>query len=92
MTDIDDALRTRFPEGFGSPMADWVTLKLKEETPGAGSIEKEFEIFAMTQRVESEKVMDQAKAFKLVAYGLLILVLGALGLLAFIVGRLKRNR
>jgi N-acetylglutamate synthase-like GNAT family acetyltransferase len=92
MTDIDDALRAKLPEGFGSPMADWVTLKLKEESPGAGSIEKEFEVFAMAQRAESEKVMDQAKAFKLIAYGLLILVLGALGILAFIVGKLKRNR
>ncbi len=92
MTDIDDALRAKLPEGFGSPMADWVTLKLKEENPGAGSIEKEFEVFAMAQRAESERVMDQAKAFKLVAYGLLIVVLGALGLLAFIVGKLKRNR
>ena len=69
-----------------------MTLKLKEESPGAGSIEKEFEVFAMAQRAESEKVMDQAKAFKLIAYGLLILVLGALGILAFIVGKLKRNR
>jgi len=92
MTDIDDALRAKLPEGFGSPLADWVSLKLKEENPGAGSIEKEFEIFAMTQRAESEKVMDQAKAFKLIAYSLLILVLGALGLLAFIIGKLKRNR
>jgi N-acetylglutamate synthase-like GNAT family acetyltransferase len=92
MIDIDDALRAKLPEGFGSPMADWVTLKLKEENPGAGSIEKEFEIFAMAQRVESERVMNQAKTFKLMAYGLLVLVLGALGLLAFIVGRLRRNR
>ena len=92
MTDIDDALRAKLPEGFGSPMADWVTLKLKEENPGAGSIEKEFEIFAMAQRAESERVMDQAKSFKLVAYGLLILVLGALGLLAFLLGRLRRKK
>ena len=92
MVDIDDALRAKLPEGFGSPMADWVTLKLKEENPGAGSIEKEFEIFAMAQRAESEQVISRAKTLRVLAYSFLVLVLGALGLLAYIFGRIRRNR
>ena len=92
MTDVDDAIRAKLPEGFGSPMADWVTLKLKEENPAATQAEKEFEVFAMAQRAESERTMERAQAFKLLAYGLLVLVLAALGLLAFVLGRLRRNR
>jgi N-acetylglutamate synthase-like GNAT family acetyltransferase len=91
MTDIDDALRAKLPEGFGSPLADWVTLKLKEENPGPGSIEKEFEVFAMAQRVESERLISQAKALRMIAYGLLIVALGALGALAWVFGRLRRR-
>lgn len=91
MTDIDDTLRAKLPEGFGSPMADWVTLKLKEENAATGSIEKEFEVFALAQRLESERLMSQAKSFRVVAYGLLVLALGALALLAFVFGKLKRH-
>ena len=92
MTDIDDTMRAKMPEGFGSPLADWVTLKLKEENPGAASVEKEFEVFAIAQRAESERVISQAKAFRFIAYGLLVLALAALGVLAFVFGRMKRNR
>lgn len=92
MTDIDDTIRARLPEGFGSPMADWITLKLKEENQSAISLEKEFEIFAQAQRDESERLLSQAKAFRVFAYGLLVLALGALGLLAVFLTRMKRKR
>ncbi len=91
MTDIDDVLRAKLPEGFGSPLADWVTLKLKEENPVAISVEKEFEVFAMAQRAESERTISQANSLRLIAYGLLVLVLAALGVLAFVFGRFRRN-
>jgi N-acetylglutamate synthase-like GNAT family acetyltransferase len=92
MIDIDDATRSRMPEGFGNPNADWVILKLKDENQSSISLEKEFEIFAQAQRSESERVMSQAKAFRLVAYGLLFLGLLGLGALALIFGRLRRKR
>lgn len=91
MVDIDDATRAKMPEGFGSPNADWVTLKLKDESAPAVSIEKEFEIFAMAQKEESARVLSQAKAFRMLAYGLLILALAALGALAFVFSRLRRH-
>jgi N-acetylglutamate synthase-like GNAT family acetyltransferase len=92
MTDIDEASRARLPEGFGSPLADWVTLKLRDDNPAVKNMEKEFEVFAMAQRAESERRMDRAKAFRVLAYGLLVLALGALGLLAFVFGRLRQKR
>ncbi|HEV8543563.1 MAG TPA: hypothetical protein VGR78_14295 [Verrucomicrobiae bacterium] len=92
MRDIDDATRAKMPEGFGSPNADWVILKLKEENHAAVSIEKEFEVFAQAQRAESERVMSQAKAFRILAYGFFILVLMALGALAVVFGKLRKKR
>jgi N-acetylglutamate synthase-like GNAT family acetyltransferase len=92
MTDVDDATRAKLPEGFGSPNADWVTLKLKEENPATVAAEREFEVFAIAQRAESERMISQAKALRLVAYGLLLLVMGALALLAYIFGRIRRKR
>jgi N-acetylglutamate synthase-like GNAT family acetyltransferase len=92
MADIDDAIRARMPEGFGSPNADWVTLKLKDENQATASIEKEFEVFVQAQRAETDRTMSQAKAFRILAYGLLILALMILGALAVVFGRLRRRR
>jgi N-acetylglutamate synthase-like GNAT family acetyltransferase len=92
MVDIDDTIRAKLPEGFGSPMADWVSLKLKDENPAASAAEQEFEVFAISQRVETERMMDRAKAFKIIAYSLLVLVMAALALLAFVLGRLRQRR
>ena len=91
-TDVDAALRAKLPEPFGNPAADWVSLKLKDENQVA-NVEREFELFAMTQKQESERLMSQAQAFKVIAYGLLFVVLGAIAALAFFLSRLRnRNR
>jgi N-acetylglutamate synthase-like GNAT family acetyltransferase len=92
MVDVDEAMRAKLPEEFGNGKADWVMLKLKEESQSAVSIEKEFEVFAEAQRAESERVMSQAKALRFVSYILLLLALMALGVLAVIFGRLRRKR
>jgi N-acetylglutamate synthase-like GNAT family acetyltransferase len=90
--DVDDALRAKLPELFGNPAADWVSLKLKEETQQSATVEKEFEIFAMAQKQESERLISQAKAFRLLAYGLLFLVLAGIAALAFFYSRLRGRR
>jgi hypothetical protein len=91
-TEIDDTLRARLPEPFGNPAADWVSLKLKDESQSAAAIEREFEVFAMAQRQESERLMGQAQAFKVIAYGLLFVVLAAIGALAFFYSRIRNRR
>jgi N-acetylglutamate synthase-like GNAT family acetyltransferase len=90
--DTDDALRAKLPEEFGNPAADWVSLKLKEDNQSVDMIEKEFEIFAMTQKQESERLVSQAQSFKLIAYGLLFIVLAAVGVLAFVLSRLRNRK
>jgi N-acetylglutamate synthase-like GNAT family acetyltransferase len=89
--DVDDALRAKLPELFGNPAADWVSLRLKDENQVA-SIEREFELFAMAQKQESERLISQAQAFKVIAYGLLFVVLAAIAVLAFFFSRLRNRR
>jgi N-acetylglutamate synthase-like GNAT family acetyltransferase len=94
MTEIDDSLRAQIPEGFGSPLADWAVLKLKDETPPTLSLEKEFEFFAAAQKEASERMIRQAAALKLVAYLILVFALaGAAFLAVFAFKRApRRNR
>jgi N-acetylglutamate synthase-like GNAT family acetyltransferase len=84
MTEIDDTLRARLPEGFGPPMADWLSLKLKEEIQQAASLEQEFEVFAAAQKESNERMMRQAATLKVFAYVLLLFALmGAAFLIYF---------
>lgn len=92
MAEVDENIRAKMPEIFGSPNADWISLKLKEENQNAISLEKEFEIFAQHQKNETEELMNRAKAFRVLAYGMLVLALGALALLFFFVMRARVRR
>ena len=85
MTEVDPGRRSTLPPSFGSPNADWLTLKLRDDLPAAVSPEKEFELFATAQREGTERMIKQAQAFRLLAYLLLALALAALGALTFFV-------
>jgi N-acetylglutamate synthase-like GNAT family acetyltransferase len=87
MTEVDDPTRKSIPEGFGSPLADWVTLKLKEENQNVISLEKEFEMFTQAQKGSTERLMEQARFFRVFAYGLLACALIGLGFALFFVFR-----
>ena len=91
-TDVDDALRQRVPPEFGNPGADWISLKLKDDSQAVVSAEREFEIFAMAQREESQRMISQAKALRMMAYGLLFLAMLAVAALAFVYSRIKNKR
>jgi N-acetylglutamate synthase-like GNAT family acetyltransferase len=90
--DVDEPLRAKLPELFGNPKVDWVSLKLKDENQNAATVEREFEVFAMAQKQESERLMSQARSFKVIAYGLLFVVLAAIAALAFVFSRLRNRR
>jgi N-acetylglutamate synthase-like GNAT family acetyltransferase len=89
-TDVDPALKAKVPEEFGNPGADWISLKLKDDA--VISAEREFEIFAMAQREESERMMSQAKSLRLMAYGLLFIALLGVAALAYIYSRIRKKR
>jgi N-acetylglutamate synthase-like GNAT family acetyltransferase len=59
-------LLERLPSAFGDPKAPWTTLELRPET-ALVSMEKDFELFRITQKEETDKVLRQARVFKFIA-------------------------
>lgn len=88
--DVDETLRPKVPAEFGNPGADWISLKLKDDA--VISAEREFEIFAMAQREESQRMISQAQSLRLIAYALLFLSLIGVAVLAFVYSRFRKNR
>ena len=85
LAEPDEATRAKLPAGFGAPNADWVVLKLKEETQPQLSIEQELALFAEHQKGQTERMHEQTQKLKLFAYGFLLIVLGGLGALIYFV-------
>ena len=71
-----DKEKEKMPASFGP--GEFLTLALKEETAAGLSVEKEFELFTQSQRVETERLMQQAQTFRKFAYWLL-----AIGIVGF---------
>jgi N-acetylglutamate synthase-like GNAT family acetyltransferase len=72
----EEALK-RAPGSFGVHGTDWITLKLREESAEAAiSLDKEFSLFAESQRVSTERMMEQGRKFRTIAYGIALFVMG----------------
>jgi N-acetylglutamate synthase-like GNAT family acetyltransferase len=69
--------REKMPASFGGT-AEVFTLALKEDSPEGLSVEKEFELFTQSQKMETERLMQQAQAFRKFAYILLSVMIGGL--------------
>lgn len=75
--------REKMPANFGAG-TDIFTLALKEDSPEGLSVEKEFELFTQAQKVETQRIMQQAQSFRKFAYALLaFLIVGLLAAAAF---------
>lgn len=70
----------RLPEAWIQADRQWLTLKLREDIEEVVSLDKEFAVFMESERQESQRMMEQAKMFKLIAVilavGLFLLVIG----------------
>ncbi|HKS38325.1 MAG TPA: hypothetical protein VJW76_14110 [Verrucomicrobiae bacterium] len=66
--EADPETAKKLPAAFGDPAKHWLTLQLREESIAPTSVEREFELFQASQRESSEKIMQQAKVLKNVAY------------------------
>lgn len=85
MGEPDEIMRAKIPPGFGSPGADWLVLNLREESQPHLSMEQELELFAAHQKAEAQRMQRQRESLKLIAYGILLVVLGAFGALIYVV-------
>ena len=75
-------LLAKLPPVFGGGPHPWQFLQLKDEVAAPVSIDKEFALFREMEKERTEKIFRQAKALKLVA---LVVVLVVFGLVAFLV-------
>jgi hypothetical protein len=81
----------KLPANFGDPHHRWFTLALREDSAHAISVEKEFELFQLSQRADTEQVFAQARRLKAIAY-LLTLIVASIALtgLFWLVFKTKR--
>lgn len=72
----------KLPPEFGGEPQPWQFLQLKEEVVAPVSLDKEFALFREMEKERTEKIFRQAKALKLVAF---VVVMVVFGLVAFLV-------
>jgi len=70
------ALREKLPPAFGEWNDRWQVMKLREET--VLTLEQELNLFAQAQQQSTARLMEQARWFKVFAYILLLIFLGAI--------------
>ncbi len=72
-------LATKLPVGFGATPGRWLMLQLREENLSVLSIEREFELFQVSQKQETEKLMQLGRTLKfmtVVVLGVVLLIGG----------------
>jgi N-acetylglutamate synthase-like GNAT family acetyltransferase len=77
-----DEQMKKFPVEFGDPHVAWTTVQLRDESLLTPNLEREFELFQMSQRESSDRLLKQARVFKWIA-GLIAVGFFAAALLIF---------
>jgi hypothetical protein len=73
----DEKALAKVPPTFGAK-ENLLTLALKADSADGLTVEQQFDIFSKTQRMETERLMQQAQTFKKFAYAILALIVGGL--------------
>ena len=68
-------LAGKLPASFGDAAGRWLMLQLREENLSVLSIEREFELFQVSQKQETEKLMQLGRTLKLITLVVLGVVL-----------------
>lgn len=71
-------IKPKFPEAFGSLADQWLTLRLRDESAEAQSIERQFAAFKEAERAKREKLLGQVRPLKWIGIGIaaLLFVIG----------------
>jgi N-acetylglutamate synthase-like GNAT family acetyltransferase len=69
----DESILAKLPGGTTSGPEPWLYIQLREEAPLL-SIDKEFALFKEAEREQTERMLRQAKALKMVAAGIAVIV------------------
>ena len=65
----------KLPASFGDAPGRWLMLQLREDNLSALSVEREFELFQVSQKQETEKLMQLGRTLKLITLVVLGVVL-----------------
>ena len=68
-------LAGKLPASFGDTPGRWLMLHLREENLSVLSVEREFELFQVSQKQETEKLMQLGRTLKLITVVVLLVVL-----------------
>lgn len=82
----------KFPPAFGNWKLDWYSLKLREDLASAEQIDKEFQLFRLTNQQDHERLIRRARIFKSLALTLAILMFVLLLVFLFYLGQYYRTR
>jgi N-acetylglutamate synthase-like GNAT family acetyltransferase len=66
----------KLPGNFGANDEQLLTRAIREESAQGLSVEQEFELFSQAQKMETDRLMQQAQVFKKIAYTIIFLVCG----------------
>jgi hypothetical protein len=92
----DEKTYEKRPAGLIAQREKLLTLALKDESSEGLSVEQQFELFTQSQKAETERLMQQAQAFKKVAYAILFVAIAGFLVTALVkwikVMRIKSRR
>jgi len=80
---VDEVQQKQKPPGWGDTPTGWWLLTLREESQDAIALEREFAMFAESQKASTDRVIEQARQLKKVAY--VVLALALLGAVILVV-------
>ena len=73
--EVSPELSAKLPASFGDAPGRWLMVQLREENPAVLSVEREFELFQVSQKQETEKLMQLGRTLKLITVVVLVIVL-----------------
>ncbi len=89
--DPDFKALSTMPPIFGHPHAGWLTLPMIKDT--LETVEKQFELFAQSQRESNDRTLEQARKLRMLAMSLVILItIGLLAMAAYTFFRWPRKK
>jgi len=88
--EADAEMLKKLPAAFGDSPAGWRTLQLRDEAAISHSLDQEFELFRVTEKESTEKLIRKAKTLRMIATAIAVILFGVV--FAGLVHLVRQNR
>ena len=88
--DADAEMLKNLPASFGDSHSAWRTLQLRDEAAISHSLDQEFEVFRVTEKENTEKLIRKAKTLRMIATVIAVILFGVV--FAGLVHLVRQNR